>query len=217
MSLPSIEILGKIVEDSAFAVGRSLVTYRRLGRPLTKIPSSERNQEILKHLSIGAGLTANSLARITGKHKTIVGKDLAKLWEAGLVRQLAVATDSAVFKLWTTADSRWPTTAQEACRMAVLGAFYALALKEAPDFAWRLDRNSQGQIVGEMTFTGKSGRETWLIDVPRRGETCTGNAQVYIFPTMAEAEATVPNSAYRISDPHLFKGEQTLKTMLFLT
>ena len=215
MGLPCVEILGEMVEDSAFSVGRSMTVYRRPALRSTKIPVSGQTHEILRHLSIGAGLTVNSLARITGKHKMMITKELLRLWQAGLVRQLAVATDHSVFKLWTPADSGWPATAQEACRMAVLGAFYALALREAPGFSWRLDRKSRAQIVGEMSFTGKNGPEKWVVDAPRRGEAITGGARAYIFPTLAEAGGAVPKGASFTSDLHLFKGGQPLKTMLF--
>ena len=215
LSLPSIEISGKIAEDSAFSVGRSMIVFRWPAFRSAKLPLSPKTQEILRHLSIGAALTTNSLVRITGKHRPGMNKDLLRLWQAGLVKQLAIATDHTVFKLWTTADRKPPATAQEACRMAVLGAFYALAARETPDFGWRLIRDSRYMVVGEMSFTGRNGREKWLIDAPRRGEIMIDNAQAYVFPTLEEARAAVPPGTPFTSDICLFKGGRSLKDMLF--
>jgi len=215
MGLPIIEISGKMVEDSAYSVGRSIIVYKRPPFKPEKHLYSVKTFDILKHLSIGTALTSNSLARITGRHKTVVNKNLARLWQAGMIKQLAVATDYTVFKLWSATDAKLPGTAQEACRLAVLGAFYALAAKEVPGFIWQLNRSSRNKMIGEMTFTGKEGPQKWLIDVPRRGEKITDGAQVYIFPTIEEAGETTPPGASFTSDPLLFKGEQPLIAMLF--
>ena len=215
MALPVVEISGRMVEDSAFSAGRSMSIYRQPAFNQARRLFSVKTYEILKHLSMGTALTANSLARIAGKHKTVINKGLVRLWQAGMVKQLAVATDYTIFKLWTTADAKLPDSAQEACRMAVLGAFYAMASQEAPDLTWQLIRNNRFKVIGEMTFAGHEGRQKWLIDVPRRGETITEGAQVYIFPTMEEAGKITPKGAYFTSDPYLFKGEQSLKAMLF--
>jgi hypothetical protein len=111
-----------------------------------------------------------------------------------------VITDSSFFKLWVAGRQWLPATAQDACRMAILALFYALARREVPEFGWRILRNSQHPPMAEMTFKGKAGCERWVIDAPRRGENPAPRADLYIFPTRDDALALTPEGKRYTND-----------------
>ena len=147
--LPSAYIDGKLVEDSNFSVGRSMfASKQRIPQELKLIPTG-KIMDVLQKLSIAEALMLKSLARICGYYRNSIDELLIKLLHGGLVKNVYVATNHTIFKLWLPADAKLPRTAQEACRLAMLGTFYSLAVKEMPGFTWRLIRNNKSPVVGK--------------------------------------------------------------------
>lgn len=216
MGLPSVNIDGKLVEDSNFSVGRSMfVSKHYIQRNLKLVPDGKA-LEVLRKLSMAEALTLNTLTLICNSYRKSIDELLIKLFHDGLVKNVCVATEHTIFKLWSSADAKLPRNAQEACRLAILGAFFSLAIKEIPDFEWKLIRNNKSSVLGEMTFTGKKGKEQWIIDVPRRGEKPQEKAQLCIFPTLEEAVRLAPAGRKFTSDLFLLKNLGTsLKERLF--
>jgi hypothetical protein len=141
-------------------------------------------------------LTTGAAATVLGCHRKVAGSALNSLWWAGMVCWVNVFAEmgqyKGQFRLWFPADVRPPKDAQEACRMAALGLFYAGAKKEVPGFRWQVVRNGRTGVVAEMKFVGAGGLERWLVDAPRRGEELLPQADVYIFPGLQEAQSAVP-------------------------
>ncbi|ABO49513.1 hypothetical protein Dred_0978 [Desulforamulus reducens MI-1] len=209
MGVPNIEISGKIVKDSAFAIGRSMVVSKRQVSSEINLYPSGMDLEILKMLSINEALMLNSLVRLFDSYRTKIDKLLIKLSNRGLVKNVSVATEHTMFKLWLPMDTKVPRNAQEACRLAMLGTFFSLAFKEIPNLQWRLIRNNKAPVLAEMTFIGKNGEEKWIIDVPRRGEKPQEKATLYIFPTIEEAVSLTPKGRRFTSDLFLLKNAGT--------
>ena len=207
MGVPSVNINGKLVEDSAFALGRSMVISKPHGLSETKIPSpGKMGIEVLKMLSMNEALMLNSLVHLLDNYRKKINHLLTKLFNKGLVKIVSVTTEHATFALWLPMDTRSPRNAQEACRLAMLGSFMASAMKEMPDFQWRLIRNNKSPVLAEMTFTGKYGKEKWIIDAPRRGEKPQEKAHLYVFPTLEEAVSLAPEGRKFTSDVLLLKN-----------
>jgi hypothetical protein len=119
------------------------------------------------------------------------------LWWAGMARWVNVfAANSAgqkgQFRLWFSADARPPRSAQEACRLAALGFFFARAKGEVPGFKWQVIRMNTG-AVAEMQYVAADQIEKWLIDAPRHGEEPISNADVYIFPSVRDGRELAPS------------------------
>ncbi|MQL52769.1 hypothetical protein GFC01_10945 [Desulfofundulus thermobenzoicus] len=108
------------------------------------------------------------------------------------------------FRLWYPADARPPKDAQEACRLAALGLFYALAKNEVPGFKWRVTRNGKNGVTAEMLFTVSNNISRWVIDAPRRDENPIPGADVYIFPTIGEGKTLTPVGKMYTADELLF-------------
>ncbi|WP_031516829.1 hypothetical protein [Desulfofalx alkaliphila] len=217
MGLPSINIAGKLVEDSAFAVGRSMfISKQSIPPKKLKLTQERKVLDILQKLSMAEALMTNSLVRLNRSYRTSIEKILVKLLHEGLIKNVCVATEHTIFKLWISADGKLPRNAQEACRLAILGIFFSLAKKEIPNFQWRVIRSNKSPILGEMTFEGKNGSEKWVIDVPRRGEKPQEKAHLYIFPTLEEAIIQSPNGKKFTSDIILIKdSSKPLKERIF--
>ena len=66
-----------------------------------------------------------------------------------------------------------------------------------------------------MTFEGKNGREKWTVDAPRRGEKPQEKAQLYIFPTIQEANEMAPKGKKFTADLFLLKAQKPLKEIIF--
>lgn len=216
MGLPSVNIGGKIVEDSAFSRGRSMFASKKQVPPELKLAPSGKTMDVLQKLSEAEALTLNTLTMLCDSYRTSVDRMLIKLLHDSLVKNVCVATEHTIFKLWLPMDAKLPRNAQEACRLAMLGTFFSLAFKEIPNLQWRLIRNNKPPVLGEMIFTGKSGKEKWIIDAPRRGEKPQENAHLYIFPTIEEAVTLAPEGRRFTSDLFLLKSLGTpLKERLF--
>lgn len=216
MGVPDVEISGKTVKESAFAIGRSMVVSKRRVLSEITLPPSGIELEILKMLSMNEALMLNSLVRLFDSYRTKITKLLTKLYNRGLVKNISVATEYTIFKLWLPMDIKVPRNSQEACRLAMLGIFFSQAYKEIPNLRWRLIRNNKAPVLGEMTFTGKHGEEKWIIDAPRRGEKPQEKATLYIFPTIEEAVSLAPKGKKFTSDLFLLKDlEKPLKERLF--
>lgn len=206
MGLPSVNINGKLVEDSNFSIGRSMfASKQQIPRKLKLVPNG-RVLDVLQKLSMAEALMLNNLAKLCGYYRSNIEALLIKLFHDGLVKNVHVATEHTIFKLWLPMDAKLPRNAQEACRLAMLGAFFSLAFKEIPNLRWRLIRNNKAPVLGEMTFAGKNGEEKWIVDVPRRGEKPQEKATLYIFPTIEEAVGLAPKGKKFTSDLFLLKN-----------
>ncbi|MDQ0286383.1 hypothetical protein J2Z49_001497 [Desulfofundulus luciae] len=165
--------------------------------------------DLLACLTEAQALTTGAAATALGCSRQTAGTAFNSLWWAGMARWVNVFAEIGQFKgqfrLWLPADARPPKDAQEACRLAALGLFYALAKKEVPGFKWRVVRNGRGGAVAEMEFTGTSGAEKWVIDAPRRGEDPLPHADVCIFPTLREGKDLAPAGKMYTADEVLIE------------
>ncbi|MCL6558058.1 MAG: hypothetical protein K6U74_04500 [Firmicutes bacterium] len=177
--------------DSIFAVGKNMAA----AKPPPEIESADfsgRAFEILQHLNEAEAMTVNAMMILVGCNRKTVQESITSLWYAGLSKYVAVATELGMFKLWMTSEARQPKTPAEACRMAALGYFYALAKKEVPGFEWRLVRKKNTEVYAEMSVA-KNGTEKRIviIDAPRRGEKAMNTGQmnveqISIFPSLMD-------------------------------
>ncbi|WP_066638380.1 MarR family transcriptional regulator [Desulfolucanica intricata] len=181
------------VEDSIFAKGTGMIAVKT---PINKKVGNlgRKAFTILEYLSEAEALTTSALSNLMGYYRYDVKGALKSLVSTGLVREIEVATSLGIFKLWVKSDIKLPQNAQEACRLAALGLFYAWAKKEVPNFEWSLLKIKKKPVMAEMTFLpkGQMNRIKWLIDVPRRGEKPHPNANIFIFPTLAEGKSLAP-------------------------
>lgn len=201
--------------DSIFADGKSIF----ISRTPAEIESRDFNgkaMEIMSLLSEAEAVTITALSIAAGYNRQLVQKSLTSLWHAGLARWVAVATAMGIFKLWLCADTRPPKTPDEACRMAVLGMYFALARKEVPGFEWRLIRGKRAAAHAEMSLIMKANEEKGkvLIDAPRRGDKMLDGADIYIFPTHEEAAMTPVGKRYTTDLAILINGESLKQKIL---
>ncbi|BCV20403.1 hypothetical protein [Moorella sp. Hama-1] len=168
-----------------------------------------RASELIMCLSEALALTTGAAAIALSCHRKVAGSAMNSLWWSGMVRWVNVFAEmgqyQGQFRLWYRADARPPRDAQEACRLAALGLFYALAKKEVPGFKWQVMRNGKNGILAEMQFDSNSGANKWLIDAPRRDENPHPQADVYIFPTLLEGETLTPAGKMYTADELLFE------------
>lgn len=202
-------------KDSIFAFGSAMRTAK-----LNEVESQDfggRAFEVMQYMGEAEALTVSAVARLLETSKFVAGKSLTCLWYAGLARWVTVAGNNAVFKLWLAADARLPGSAQEACRMAVLGLYYAHARKEVPGFEWRVIRNAKKPVCAEMAYLlpGNGEKARMVIDAPRRKEKPNPDAGLYIFPTVDEAKAVVPKGKRFTTDLHLMQYNEPLNRKIF--
>ncbi|SHI88737.1 hypothetical protein [Desulfofundulus thermosubterraneus] len=176
--------------------------------------------DLLACLTEAQALTTSAAASALSCHRKVAGSAFTSLWWAGMVCWVGVFAEmgqhKGQFRLWYPADGRPPKNAQEACRLAALGLFYALAKNEVPGFKWQVLRNGKGGVTAEMQLVTRAGiAEKWVIDAPRRGEDAFPHADVYIFPTLQEGEdLTPPGKRYTADELLLIPGE--LREKIFL-
>lgn len=201
--------------DSIFADGKSIF----ISRTPAEIESRDFNgkaMEIMSLLSEAEAVTITALANAAGYNRQLVQRSMTSLWHAGLAKWVAVATAMGIFKLWLCADTRPPKTPGEACRLAVLSMYYALARKEVPGFEWRVIRGKK-PAHAEMSLILKANEEKGkvIIDVPRRGEKILDGADIYILPTLEEV-AAIPAGKRYITDMDLVSTGKSLKQKIAL-
>ncbi|PHJ36871.1 hypothetical protein P378_19980 [Desulforamulus profundi] len=176
--------------DSAFAYGTA-VSISRLPVEIISQDFGGRAFEVLQYMEEAEFLLSLSLANLIKENRYAVNKSINSLWYAGLIRWISVSGNNAIFKIYMTVDSRPPKDPNEACRLATLSLFYALAKKEVPGFGWRLIRSKDTPVMAEMSYINRETKELskMIIDAPRRGEKPHPDAQLIIFPTDDEAKA----------------------------
>ncbi|NHM26992.1 MULTISPECIES: hypothetical protein [Desulfofundulus] len=185
-----------------------------LGMPQYKRGDNEsidytgRAFELMEMLAEATAMTTGAAATALSCHRKVAGSAFNSLWWAGMVRWVNVFAEIGQFKgqfrLWLPADGRPPKDAQEACRLAALGLFYALARNEVPGFKWQVVRNGKSVVMAEMRFTVADNATQWIIDAPRREENPVPNADVYIFPTLREGKILTPPGKMYTADELLF-------------
>jgi hypothetical protein len=186
--------------DSAFALGTA-VKHLKYPADIKNIEYNNRVYDALKFLKEAEYLPVSSIGILLGRSRGIAQKLTVNMWKARLVKCIEVATystPSMTFKLWINSDSELPRNANEACRLAVLGAFYGRIKKEQPDLEWNLIKSRRGKIkkyaYSEMVYLvgEKKEKNSLLIDAPRRGEKPNLEADIFIFPTLQEAKMFTP-------------------------
>jgi len=164
--------------------------------------------ELMEMLAEATALTTGAAATALGCSRQTAGAAFNSLWWAGMARWVNVFAEigqlKGQFRLWYPADARPPKDAQEACRLAAMGLFYALAKNEVPGFKWRAIRNGKNGVTAEMHFTISGNTTQWIIDAPRRDENPTPHADVYIFPTIEEGKTLTPPGKMYTADELLF-------------
>lgn len=205
----------KMTRDSAFAVGTA-IRYLKYPAVVKNIEYNSNIYTILKYLNEAEYLTVLALAILLGKSRAVMQKQLRKMWSARMVKCIETSTYSTpgmTFKLWINPNSVMPKIANEACRLAVLGALYCRTKKEMPGMEWTLLKTKRGKgkiyINAEMTFSssGKKDKTTLVIDAPRRGEKPNPDADIYVFPTIEEAKIYTPNGKRYTTDIILLNRE----------
>ena len=184
--------------DSAFALGTA-VRYLKYPDNLKNIKYNEMIYSALKYLREAEYLPVSMIAILLGCSRSSAQKLMAKMWQARLVKCIEIATystPSMTFKLWVNSVSGMPKNANEACRLAVLGAFYGRIKKEQAELEWIIVKRSKEkkQVTATMAFVpaGKKDKVTLTVDAPRRGEKPNPDADIYIFPTTEEAKLYTP-------------------------
>ncbi|WP_027365109.1 ADP-ribosylation factor GTPase-activating family protein [Desulfotruncus alcoholivorax] len=187
--------------DSAFALGTT-VKYLKYPVDIRNIKYNNKVEETLKYLKEAEYLPVSTIAILLGCSRGIAQKLMVKMWEAHLVKCIEIttySTPSMLFKLWVNSLSTLPRNANEACRLAMLGAFYARTKKELPGFEWNLVKTKRSKVkknvYAEMVYLSgtKNEKTMLLIDAPRRGENINPEGDIYIFPTIEEAKVLTPN------------------------
>ena len=144
---------------------------------------SSREIEILKILGEAEHLTTNALAVTTSFSREKTNSILKKLCLLGLICWVNILAESGKvplkFRLWFPSGTRPPKNAQEACRLAIYGRFYALARKEAIGFSWHVLRQDSVLVV-EMLYSKEGGRKRLRIDAPRQNEKPLDWANIHI-------------------------------------
>ncbi|OAT83489.1 hypothetical protein A6M21_08115 [Desulfotomaculum copahuensis] len=167
-----------------------------------------RAYELMEMLAEAMALTTGAAATVLDCSRQTAGTAFNSLWWAGMVRWVNIFAEmgeyKGQFRLWYPADVRPPKEAQEACRLAALGLFYALAKNEVPGFKWRVLRNGKSGVTAEMQFTISGNSTRWIIDAPRRDEKPVPGADVYIFPTTEEGKTLTPAGKAYTADELLF-------------
>lgn len=183
-------------------------TSQHKGSGCEQIDYTGRAFELMEILAEATALTTGAAATALGCSRQTAGTSFNSLWWAGMTRWVNVFAEigeyKGQFRLWYPADNKPPKNAQEACRLAVIGLFYALAKNEVPGFKWRTIRNGKHGATAEMQFTVNENITQWVIDAPRRDENPSEQADVYIFPTTYEAKTMTPAGKMFTSDELLF-------------
>lgn len=194
--------------DSAFALGTA-VKYLKYPVEIRNIEYNNKVYETLKFLKEAEYLPVSTIALLLGCSRGIAQKLLAKMWKARLVKCIEVttySTPSMMFKLWVNSLSTLPQNANEACRLAMLGAFYARTKKELSGFEWNLAKTKRGKakkyVCAEMAYLSgtKNEKTMFIVDAPRRGENINPEADIYIFPTIEEASTLTPSGKRYTTD-----------------
>ncbi|HHW42609.1 MAG TPA: hypothetical protein GXX25_02160 [Desulfotomaculum sp.] len=191
-----------------YAKGISMGAAQYRGGDSESIDYTVRAFELMEMLSEATALTTGAAATALGCSRQTAGTAFNSLWWAGMARWVNVFAEIGQFKgqfrLWYPADVRPPKDAQEACRLAALGLFYALAKNEVPGFKWRVIRNGKHGVTAEMQFIVSDNITQWVIDAPRREENPITDADVYIFPTTHEGKTLTPVGKMYTADELLF-------------
>ena len=165
-----------------------------------------KHVEIVKMLRETEGLTVRSVAAALPCSRRKASKILKALSLSGLVSWVDILGESGdsplQFRLWFLRGTSPPASAQEACRLAVYGLFYALARKDAPGFTWQVSRQD-GVLVVEMGYLKDGQVKKWQIDAPRQDEEALDQADIYIFPT--ESMHSLPGKLF-ITDNALLRA-----------
>jgi len=189
--------------DSPFARGIGLKARCR-GPGIEAKDYSGRAFEILQALAEAGALTHKGAEILLGNKRWAANKALTALWYAGMANWYDVISETGVFRLWVPAETVVVKNPQEACRLAALGLFYALAKNEVPGFKWRMIRNGKNGVTAEMHFTISGNTTQWIIDAPRRDEDPVPHSDVYIFPTINEGKTLTPAGKMYTADELLF-------------
>lgn len=195
----------KEITDSFLAQGIAI----KISRPLSEIESidyTEKAFEVLEYLNEAGALTISSTTKLLNFNRGAAGKALKCLEYAGLLRYVAVSTNTAIFKLYISNETIPPTNPNEACRMAALSLYYSYAKKEVPGFKWRLIRNKNSPLNAELLYTAKNKEGKITIDAPRRNEQSNDGADLFIFPTINEAKAKILKGKRFTTDLHLIQN-----------
>lgn len=208
--------------DSAFALGTA-VRYLKYPAEVMNIEYNSIIFEVLKYLGEAEYLPVSTIALLIGHSRGRTQKLMAKMWRARLVKCIEVntySTPSMSFKLWISMAYSLPKSANDACRLAMLGAFYGRIKKEMPGLEWILIKARRGKgknnVNAEMTYLSgeKKDKITLLIDAPRRGEKPNTDADIYIFPTVEEAKIYTPNGKRFTTDIILMNREISFSNLI---
>lgn len=194
-----LEATEKGGNDSIYAQGMAIHKTRNSLAEEARLLSG-RAREVLQITTEMGCLTQRAVMVAVDCRPLATSRAVKSLWYAGMVNVVNIVTSSSLFKLWVAGREWMPANPQDACRLAILSLFYALARREVPEFSWRIVRSSHHPPMAEMTFKGKTGFGKWLIDAPRRGEMPSPKADLYIFPTVDEAIAVTPKGKLHTSD-----------------
>lgn len=150
--------------------------------------------EVMEIMMEAEAMTQTAAAVGLACNRQKAGGAAKSLWLSGMLDIYNVFSRdvngvNAQFQLWVAKGCKPPADAREACRLAVLGLFYAHAKIEMPGFGWRLKRGPARPVMAEVAFAHRSGEAVkWLVDAPRVGEDPSPDADIAIFPSAEEAE-----------------------------
>jgi hypothetical protein len=157
-----------------------------------------RAAELMERMAETGALTQTAAATALRCNRQAAGGAAKSLWFAGMldiynVFSRTVHGTNAQFQLWVARGCRPPADAKEACRLAILGLFYAHARLEMPGFGWRLLHHKGRPPMAEVSFASRDGEVVkWMVDAPRLGEDPATEADIYIYPTPEDAEQKTP-------------------------
>ena len=144
---------------------------------------SQKEIQALKILKEAKGLTTRAFAISLSCSLKKASSLLKTLFSCKMIYWVDVLAESnktpVKFRLWSLSELRPPKNAQEACRLATYGRFYALARKEASGFSWYVLRQND-ILVAEMLYTKDGERKRLRIEAPRQNEKPLDWANIHI-------------------------------------
>ena len=169
---------------------------------------SPKEIEVVKILSEAKALTTNALTVTTFFPREKISAILKNLCRKGMICWVDVLAESGKkpfkFSLWFLSETRPPKNAQEACRLAIYGKFYALARKDVSGFSWHVLRQDDILVV-EMLYTKDGAKKRLRIDAPRQNEKPLDWANIHI--QCYKDTLTKKNSITVVTDDALMKSK----------